>query len=238
MTDFDIFYAAAKALTLGLSPYSVPGFFNPAWALLPFIPLTLLPREVAHNIYSIASIAVLVVALARFKVWPPAILIFVFLTPLAVNMIENGNMDQIVLLGVTFPVPAAVWFAAMKPQITFGLFILWAFQRHWKALIVVTVAVILNYALLGLPDVRTSYSWGRAGADVFPWGIPIGLYLLRRAVQRNDRAYALVSAGFISPYYSFNSWVSIFTLARTRRATLIVFGLAWALFLAYLYGII
>lgn len=49
--DFHFFYDAARALLNGVTPYSIPGFFNPAWALLPFIPLTLFPF---HNSGSIA----------------------------------------------------------------------------------------------------------------------------------------------------------------------------------------
>ncbi len=233
MADFDVFYYAAVALLSGHSPYTVHGFFLPAWALIPFMPLTLLSPVTAHAVYMIVTLIGILAALYRFRLKPLYIVFVVLLSPAVWSNIWFANLDWVVLLGATLAPRYGIWLVCIKPQMSFGLIGLWAWKKHWVPLIVAGLAFIANYAILGLPDTNVPHGPGYKQTDLFPYALPLFAYLIYRAIKRSDIALALASSGFGSPYYSLTSWLSLTPVARSRKTLLAVLAVSWAIFLAW-----
>jgi hypothetical protein len=230
--DFDVFYWAAKALLSGLSPYTVPGFFNPAWTLIPFIPLTLFSIEISHAIWQVCTVLGILAALWRFHLKPLTIAIVVLASPLMWISVVYGNVDWLVLLGATLAPKWGMWLLSMKPQVSTGSFIL-----SPKMLLVIVPAIVLNYALLGLPDFRTSNTLQTAAADLFPWALPLGIFLVYRSRKTKSAGLALASGAFLSPYYSITSYLALAPLATSWKRTILLLGFTWLVFLIWRSGI-
>lgn len=242
MFDFNIFYQAAQALLHGISPYTVPGFFSPIWALIPFLPLTLFPQPAAEALYALMTIAGTLWALVRFRLKPLTLIAIVLFSPLVWINLLTANVDWIVLLGATFSPTIGAWLCGMKPQMSFGVFCFWAYQKRWKTILPIGIALVANYAIFGMPRLNT-YNNGMAGlangfaASLFPIGIPIALSWFYRSVKQNNTGLALALSAMCSPYYSFSSTISLAPLAKTKKGTILVLVLSWLLFIMYKFAI-
>lgn len=230
--DFHFFYDAARALLNGVTPYSIPGFFNPVWTLLSFIPLTLFPFHIARDLYALITVAGFIAALHRFGLKPRYIILVSLFSPLLWLNVLYANVDWIVLLGATLPPPIGIWFVMVKPQIGIGVVLYWLLRREsrcWVVFAPVSVALVLNYALLGLPTTGNfiSVPWS---VDVFPWGLPLAAWLIYQAIKKTDIAFALSASAFLSPYYAITSWLSLAPLARSWRWLIVVCALSWLIF--------
>lgn len=233
--DFEIFYRAAQALLAGISPYTVPGFYNPAWALLPFIPLTLFPINIARVIYPALVIPAFILALRRFRLRPRYVLLVSILSSLLWINILWANVDWLVLLGATLPPPVGIWLVMAKPQVGIGVVLFWLLRRasrRWYIFAPVGIALLLNYALLGLPTVSVAV-YNPTPASAFPFGIPIAAWLIWRALKKADIAYAVPMSAFLSPYYSIVSWSSLAPLARSWRWLIAVIAASWIIVAAW-----
>lgn len=225
--DFSIFFDACRAMLSGASPYSVPGFYNPSWALLPFLPLTLLPYALARELYALLTCAGFITALWRFHIKPLYILIISLCSALLWVNIMQANVDWLVLLGATLPPPIGIWFVMIKPQVGVGVVLFWLLSRPTRRPIVfvpVALALVLNYAILGLPSFATG-----ASMDVFPIGLPVAAWLLIESVRHADINKAAPGGAFAAPYYGITSWLMIAPLTRSRRALIIVTAASWLL---------
>jgi hypothetical protein len=232
IADFDIFYKAAQAMLLGLSPYTVTGFYNPAWALLPFLPLAVLPFAFAQTLYAIITCAGVVAALHRFGLPSRTILIVSLISPLLWLNVAYANVDWVVLLGATLPPPIGIWFVLIKPQIGIGVVLYWLLMhdsRRWRVFVPVTVALLLNYALLGSP----AFQLGGAQSNVFPFGLPIAALLLWQAIKRSSLNHAAPIGLFLSPYLSITSWLMLSPLATSRRWSIVVCAGSWLVFVVW-----
>lgn len=240
--DFSLFYCAAVALLKGISPYTVTGFFSPVWALVPFIPLTILPIQIAQIVYIIATTLGTLWALKRFGLKPLPIAIVMIFSPLLWVNLVTTNVDWIVLLGASFSPKWGVWLCGMKPQVSFGVLGLWTWQKQWKPLLLIGAALVANYAIFGLPNLH-AYNNGMFGmengfsASLFPIGIPLAVYWFILAIRRSDTGTALALSALCSPYYSFSSAISLSPLAKNKRGILLVLILSWLLFLLYKFSI-
>lgn len=232
--DFDVFYHAATALLHGLNPYSVFGFFNPVWALLPFLPLTLLPLATARSVWLILTLLGTLIALWRFGLPPLAIAAVVLLSPLVWVNLTYGNLDWLILLGASLAPRAGAVLLSMKPQMALGSFGFQAAHRSTRLIpFVVVLALVANYALLGLPDFSASATLQGAAADLFPWALPLGLGLLWRAIRRDDRSLAFATALGLSPYFSITSWLCLAPLARSKHALVAILVISWLGFILW-----
>jgi hypothetical protein len=224
--DFLIFWEAAKALLGGASPYTVTGFYNPAWSLIPFIPLTLFSFDVARVLYALLAGACFVIALARFKIRPLYIVIIALCSSLLWLNILFLNLDCLVLLGMTLPPPIGIWLVMLKPQMAIGVVTFWFLRREtrrWYIFAPVGVMLVVNYAVFGLPK----FSLGGAQANLFPLLIPVGLWLIVKAIQQSRINYAAPASAFLSAYYSLTSWIALAPLAMSRRWLLVVVIGSW-----------
>jgi len=226
--DFGIFYAAAQAVRSGVNPYSVSGYYNPLHVALVAAPLSVIPFEGAYRVnagvmFGIYALAMHRIAPARF-IWLVATL-----APFGLLIAFYGNLDAIVLLGVTLPAPIGVWLLLAKPQI--GLFaaalMLWK-RRDWRltAAVGVLLAVSLAMGILSTTPINTAWN-----VSVWPWGLLIGGPLLVYSWRKRDEVVALGAACFVSPYMTALNWCAALPLFRVnRRVMLVGVVMSWGVF--------
>lgn len=157
-----------------------------------------------------------------------------FATPFIYINLIFGNVDWLVLLGATLQPLIGVWFVMVKPQIGIWVVLVWAWRyvhgheygKLFWLLAPVTLALAVQVAVFGLPRVGGIASV----AQIWPWGVPIGLWLLVGALKKNDVRAALASGLFLSPFVNITSWIAIapWLAGQSRRVIVIGSILAWA----------
>jgi hypothetical protein len=243
MTDWDVFRNACLALLAGQSPYSVGQgemlFFNPPWALVPLIPLALLPPITGLLLNALISFISLLVITHKLKMGPWGYF-WIAISPMHLQALIYGNIEWMPLLGLLFPPPIALIFYVIKPQATFGLIILLLIREYrrasWKGLMLVlapTLALFLIWFVLwGLPPVPGPNNPGQK--SLFPFSLLLGLPALYYAIKKDDLRLASFVGPFVSPYVTFHGylpalfpfkkyWMALVVLASF---VLVVLGLA------------
>jgi len=236
--DFHLFYQAATALRTGQNPYvfdfhdSVYSFHNPVFVAVIFVPLSLLPERLAMIVN--AGLAAASLWLVFFRLSRSAALTCLALLSRPVFMIVlTGNVDWLPLLaGVTTPI-IGIWLALVKPQVGFVLAAVLSWQvyqryRRKSIWLFITLGAAFGLSLaLGMRwQSMIAIQWN---LSVFPFSLPIGLWLIWRLYHdRTDRALALAAAPFLSPYVAIQSWAAAFPwLTRWRWLLLAAVVISW-----------
>jgi hypothetical protein len=234
----DAFRPAAWELLSFRSPYNVAGFFNPPWALIPLLPLALLPEAVgraALALVTLASVAYTAHRLGGSKI----AVVFVLISPPVMHGLLNANIDWLALLGFVLPPWLGLFFVSTKPQIGVAVVLFWlveawrqggwrqVFRTFWP----VTLAGLLSLLLFGPWPLRSQQEvalWWNA--SLWPLSIPLGLVLVVAALRRRKIEYAMAAAPCLSPYVLFHSWVGVLmaVVASTPETIAAVVGL-WIL---------
>lgn len=238
--DFKVFYAAAAAARAGVNPYTVPGFYSPLVVLAWFVPLTVLPFDLAFRINALACFLSFVLAFWRIAAGRPVIFYLLLLTPCAIISAWYGNIEYWPVLAAVVNPLAGVWLAIAKPQIGVVLcavLVLEIARRQSLARAALTGAAL---AAMLAASYALGMRWSTAPAlpwniSLWPWGIPIGVLLAGYALVKLDRRSGLAASAFLSPYLgTVASWVGVLPLASRRRGVLvIVVLLLWAGFLVW-----
>src|SRR5262249_45520113 len=138
---------AAVEFLHGRSPYSVDGFLNPWWILLPLAPIARLPPGWGCAVMYVLNLYAFAWTTARMRF--PWFLIRPYLIfPVPILNGNNGTIDGLVALGLAVPAPIGLFLLLAKPQIGFApaLFIVNEIARQhgrrgvWRAVWPVTVA--------------------------------------------------------------------------------------------------
>jgi hypothetical protein len=235
------FRPAALALLAGRSPYDAGvGFTNAPWALLPLLPMALLPENLGRGLLFVVTLAAMAVAAARLGAKPIALGAFL-LSPPVVNELLNGNLNWMVVLGFTLPPQLGLFFMAIKPQVGFAVALFWAVEA-WRAgglretlriVWPVTLATLLSIVLFGvwpahyLEIATISETWN---ASLWPSSIPAGLALIVAALRKREMRFAMAASPSLSPYVLLHAWAgALIALApATLEMLAAVIGL-WAL---------
>jgi hypothetical protein len=226
----------------GQSPYSTGNFYNPPWALLPALPLALLPEKIGGALWFALGFVGFAVAGHRLGAGPVS-LVALLLSPFVILNQLNGNIDWLPLLGFTLPPPVGLFLILIKPQMGLGLAVYWAAEALQRRAFLRTVAPValvfaLSLALYGAWPLQTGRVVQVAQAhntSLWPWGAGVGLALLALALKQRAPRWAMASGPFLSPYLLLHSWVSVFAPALpSARASLAVCALGWALVAARL----
>ncbi len=244
--DWHLFFRpAAQELLHGRSPYTVEGFPSPPWALLPMLPLALLPEHVGRALFFILSLGVF--AYVAYRLGASATTMFFFLvSPPVLHSLLNGNVDSWVLLGFVLPPPVGLLFLSIKPQIGVGVALFWLVEawRKGKMAAVVktfaptTIAWLASFLLYGLWPLRWQQEvevWWNASA--WPLSIPVGVALMVAAVRLRQKEFAMAAAPCLSPYVLLHAWGGALAALMTLPAEMIavVLGL-WIIVLSSLLG--
>lgn len=227
------FYPVGNALLHGESPYSNPCFYNPPWLAVLFAPFALLQMDLAWRLWMSLSLIGLVLSLHRLHFSMTGIAALA-LSPFLLINVFYSNIDWMVLLGATLPPSLGIWLVALKPQLGAPVILLWGWKAYRRGGVpgVVRLLAPVGLALLvclalgwyRLPDPRL-YS---SSADIFPFGIPLGLLLLGLALRHREVIFALSAGPFLSPYLAVFSWLpAALPAARSRRGSFLLVPVSW-----------
>jgi hypothetical protein len=234
----EAFRPAALALLSGKSPYSVPGYLNAPWALLPIIPFAILPEAVGRGAMAVVGLACFAFIGLRLGARPITLGLFLF-SPPVLHSTLNSNLDWLALLGVVLPPNVGLLLLACKPQIGIAV-ILFQLVESGRTGGVRRIAAdfwplaslsLLSLLAYGPWPLRFSNELGLWwNASLWPGSIPFGLAFLAVALSRRKVRPALVASPLLSPYVLLHSWVGALaaTLESLPVAAASVLGL-WLL---------
>ena len=155
-------------------------------------------------------------------------------------MMQYGNIEWLVLIGLLTPTSIGLWFLLVKPQMGFILVLLLAWktykQQGVKRLFLVfspvSLGLVISYLLgMRIPNLAhfSSYS-----ADIWPFGLLFGIPALIIAFKNKDDKLALAVAPFLTPYIGTMSWVAILPKSmQSYRKITIGWVLSWIIVLVW-----
>lgn len=243
MVDWRLGYRVfALAALGGQSPYSTGNFYNPPWALLPALPLALLPETIGGALWFVLGLVGFAAAGRRLGAGPVSLVAFL-LSPFVILNQLNGNIDWMPMLGFTLPPPLGLFLILLKPQMGLGLAVFWAWEAFQRRAFLrtfgpVALAFALSLALYGAWPLQTGRVLDVAQAhntSLWPWGAPMGLAVLVIALQRRAPRWAIASSPLFSPYLLLHSWAGVFAPALpSARASVALCALGWVVVCARL----
>jgi hypothetical protein len=220
------FRPAVYAILNGHSPYNLKcfvdpacesaGFFNAPWALLPLIPLALLPVRIGYAVLIIVSLASFGWVAYRLGAKPLTIGLLL-VSPPVVHGVLVGNLDWLVALGFVMPPQIGLFFIIIKPQMGAAVALFWLIEAwrlggwrrvlrtFWPATLALLISVLI-FGLWPLHFERMTTQWWNA--SLWPLTIPVGLALLVSAIRKRKIEYAMGASPCLSPYLMMHSWVA------------------------------
>lgn len=208
-------YRPATLSVLSLrSPYAIEIFHSPPWAVLPLIPLAVLPERIGFGFnFCIGMISTGYVAY-RLGAKPLTIAAILLSYPVLFSNIY-GNIDWLVYLGLILPPRWGLFFVLIKPQAGIGLAIYWlvecyregGFRNIASHFAPVIGATLISFVLFGWWPAAGFTEIGKSfDASLWPQSFPIGLVILASAIRTRRPGLALASSPFLSPYVTPSSW--------------------------------
>ncbi len=234
--DWRIVYAAAH----DIHHYEVHRFYGLPHSLL-LVPHAFIFSLKVGNAINLALILMIPYFVVRKfgGDWKTLLLVYTF--PPYLHLVSVGNIDWLPLLAWLSPPGLAVMFALVKPQVC-GAMSLILFKRHgWRVLIPISILGVISLFIWGLKPIDVSISfrqseplWNMASV-LFPYFVPVGLYLLYKAYRTDNLHLAALSSVFFVPYialYSFGAWFIV--LACYYRPWAIGLSVGMWIFVGYL----
>jgi len=232
--DFSLLYPAGKAILTLDNPYlAAPHFYNPPWMLILLAPIGLLPMQIGRWIWMLLGMVGYFVAFQRLN-FSKFSTVILFMSPFVYFDLGIGNYEWLILLGTTLPIVYGSWVAFLKPQMSIWWIALQVKQGKLIAVLpVVLLGILFITGLFALPS-RGDMPWSR---DIFPYGIPVGLFLLYIAFKKEDSLIALAAAPFLSPYVAMQSWIFAFLpFARIKNKFILVGSVLVSWILVYFFA--
>lgn len=240
--DWTVWYRPAILhLLSGESPYTIP-IANPPWALIPLIPLALLPPMVGAVIQVVAS--PIIFSLIAYKLGAkPLPIVFLALSSPVIHNAININIDWMPALGLLMPPQIGLFFVLIKPQAGIGVAVYWLFDAwkkdHTKGVIKtfspVIICYLLSFAVFGnwlLPGAKKSLEIAQefGNTNVFPWAVPLGVALLVFTIRKRLPTLSISASPLLSPYVAMHSW-STFLLGLINYPVLSIIAciLSWVI---------
>lgn len=216
--DWSNYYRpAANEFVNGRSPYTVDGFINPPWVLLPMLPLLLLPENLSRAILAVGMIISLVFVSKKMGANLVGT-VFLLLSPPVIQLFIDGNIDWIVALGFILPPQIGLFFITLKPQLGLFLAIYWLISswrlggirevfRVFTPFLLVLLLTFLVYGFYPLNHVE-HLAWG-GNTSLWPISIPVGLALFVHSIRKNDQNFSILASPCFSPYLILHSWIGV-----------------------------
>ena len=217
---------ATLAFLHGENPYNIPEFLNPPWTLVLLAPFVLLPEPLGRAALFVVSLALLAVVLQWHKAIPLTAALYLT-TPMALAMLQVGNLEAFVLFGLCLPLPFAALLLLVKPQV--GLvplaLMVWIHFRDkgWRqtgaALTPAMVLLVLSFLAYGNWPMQALNGLNNGGISghIWPLGVPTGFLCAYTAFRERIPGLALIASPLLSPHVSSHSWLGAL-LAAVRRA--------------------
>lgn len=202
--DFEMFFYPAIVEAAHLrDPYTVEGFYNPPWTLIPFLPLGWMDLQAAKTFFFAGMLVcfLLVPYKLGLKWW--AILLFV-LSPPVLACLWIGNLEWVVLLGLIVPAPFSTLLYLVKPQVGIGLALLTLVEKKGRPLTMLLVAVLVGIWCVPGWTTRSIEMWGaidsRINWSIWPLGLLLGIPALAVGLFARKRDLCLAVGPLLSPY--------------------------------------
>lgn len=212
-------------------PYDTVGFLNPPWLLL-FIPHAWLPTIVGTFINSLLNVAMLIMLVYKLG-GKREIILLTLTTPAAWALYVNNNIDWIPMLGLLLPPYLGIIAITAKPHIFGMVVIIWIKQYGLKVILPTLLVVAVSLGLYGFWPSKINADFVLVGGNlsIFPYGLPLGMWLLYRAWQGNDYLLAAVSTYFFTPYIALYSLASLIgvTAIINRKVGWYLWLLLWVM---------
>lgn len=239
--DWDLTYRPATlALLQGHSPFSVDVYYAVPWAVIPLIPFALLPIKLGRAVLFIVGIVVFL--FTAIKLGGKKVAVTAFLcSPPVIHCLYNSNIEWMPILGFILPPQIGLFFVATKPQIGVGIALYWVYDSWktggiWEVFRVFapfTIVMFLSFWIFGLWPLRfqdTLTLTAGYNSSIWPYGIPLGLLLLIRAMRGNDPFPAMASSPFFSPYVLLHAYSgALISVIRSNFVTVSITVLLWGL---------
>ena len=204
-----------------LSPYdNSHHFVYPPWLTLVLWPFSLFEVALARALFAAASVMALAYAFQRLGGGFHGFLM-TLLTPMVVTVLVRGETDAIPLLGLSMALSCGftsqflgIILLAVKPQ-TLGLvipYIIWTSAHRWTLILALLLFAGTTLLVFGwwpaaiwvrLPDLYRA-----ADLSIWPYGLPIGIFVLYQALKQKRVEYVVLTTYFFTPYlnwYSLNN---------------------------------
>lgn len=232
-----VFRPAALALSSGHSPYQVDEFFAAPWGLLALIPVAHLAHNFGRGVYFLLSAAAYAWVAYRLGARPVTLVAFL-VSPPVLHGFLTGNIDWLVLTGLTFPPQIGLLLVMIKPQIGAGIAIYWlveawrsggfrrVIQDFWP-LTLLSLSSLLIFGFWPLRSMQLVEVPKNFNMSLWPWSLPLGLLLLAAGIYQRERRFAISASPFLSPHVVFHSYAVVLAgiLPSTRYTILAVLGL-------------
>jgi len=240
------------------APYSVPGFINPPWTVLPLLPIAALRAHLPYGLELAVLAQWLIYAaglagLALRERWPLAGLLIALSSPLALDASLELNIEWVVVLGLLllprWPLLSPL-FMLSKPQVALGCLL--------GQECAVVVRWLLGAGLLVLTSVLLWGAWwedwqASSASKLVAWAVNVapsgvigpllsvalGLGLGWWALRRRDSLLGLLAGLCFTPYVAFYSLMIPFVVLAARRPGLglLISLTVWAMLLPLILSV-
>lgn len=206
---------ATRELLALRTPYSIKSFYNPPWILIPTIPFALLPDRVGNGLLFVISFVTIIYS--AIKSGGKALSVSAFMLSFPVLfLLLFGQIDWLILLGFTLPPQIGLFFILAKPQIAIpftAYFLIDSFRKGGikqvtKVFLPVTLAYIFSFAIFGIwfENIDSNILTEIYNFSLWPFGIPIGIALIIKAIRLHKERFSIIAGPFFSPYVGVHSW--------------------------------
>lgn len=211
----NVFRPAARAILRWQSPFSISGYFNAPWAVLPLIPLALLPESYGYAFLVLLSLVGFAYTAHRLGGKAIAV-VAILISPPVLHSLLNGNIDALAVLGFVLPPQIGLFFVLIKPQIGMVVALFWlieawresGFREVLRVFGPMMIVLLISFLIYGLWPVRFEQEidlWWNA--SLWPASIPVGLVLVVAAIRRRRVEFAMAASPCLSPYVLLHAWV-------------------------------
>ncbi len=234
--DWD--YSYDPAMKHFLNYYDHSDFAGFPWLLF-FLPHGLLSLEWGNAINMTLNIIIPLLVIMRFNGGWQAVAL-VFTAPFFLDLVRTNNVEWIPLMAFLLPLWMGLPFLISKPQTVGGAALIWL-KRNWRRplwLVPAGVMVLLALFIWGIKEPiaqiqeyeLTRVPWNFAP---FPFGYPIGFYLLYMAWKKDDEYIGAAASPFLVPYFAAYSMFPLMTIlsCRSKRDAFYVWAGFWIYFI-------
>jgi hypothetical protein len=247
VSDWEVYF---RPITLGwlegnLVLYrDTASFWNPPWLLWPLAPLAYWPGWLGWGALVVTTLFCMLWLTRKYRAWW-----LVFISPLIIDPIHDGQIDLIPLLGIALGwlandrpllLGVALVLMAAKPQACF-LVALWLWLRHpqrVRALLVPVAVFVASLLIHGwdwplrwikdptLPElvsiIHNASPWHSIGLWMLPVALVLGTWALRLPRTRRNLGALVAANALITPYLASYSLIQVLTFS------LLPLGPVWA----------
>lgn len=227
-----VFYAVSK---IPFTPYQNSLYINPPWMALFLSPFGLFSSQLARalNAFFALFFISLLVLQSKGNGWS---FLMTFTSFPFVGLLANGTIDWIVAAGLVFGSLWGIPFLLAKPQTGAFVVLLWFKKTENKKLFFLVFLIFIGLSFIiwrfwpqqMIANVRAT-PLGDWNASLFPWSIPLGIYLSYLSLKYEDTLAAIGAGLCFTPYFALHSLIVGFAVlsGRYRKATLFLWIILW-----------